>query len=195
MVIDRDKIETNGIAVCGWKGIGVAKTVTRSRGNQVFTIDEQPAIEVYQKYLNISSNSDIGYNAFGILLKRDDDTYVMRGALGVLEDKSVLYNGSIPEGSRIRFCMSPGFEVIDRTLEKLKEFNQRFPAAEAILAFDCVARHGSLGSMVEEETKALQNVWNAPVAGFFSFGEFGNNEKGHSDFHSYTLSALLMKKK
>ena len=195
MVIDRDKVETHGIAVCGWKGIGVTKTVTRSAGNLVYEIDGQPAGDVYNKYLNISSNADIGYNAFGILLKRDDKTYVMKAAISLNDDKSVLYTSTIPEGSKIRFCMSPGFEVIDRSLEKLKEFRHKIAATDAILAFDCLARRLSLGSLVEQETSTLCNLWNAPVAGFFSFGEFGNNEKGHSDFHSYTLSALLMKKK
>jgi hypothetical protein len=195
MVIDNDKMETKGIAVCGWKGIGIAKTVTRSVGNQVYTINGQPAMEVYEKYLDIKSNADIGYNAFGILLERKDGTSVMRGAVAEREDKSVMYTGTIPEGSRIRFCMSPGFEVIDRTLEKLKEFNNSIPDSDAILAFDCVARRSSLGPMVEQETSALADRWGVPVAGFFSFGEFGNNEKGNCDFHSYTLSALFLKKK
>jgi len=34
----------------------------------------------------------------------------------------------------------------------------------------------SLGSMVEEEIKGIQNLWNKPLAGFFSYGEVGVNK-------------------
>ncbi|MEO7265522.1 MAG: FIST N-terminal domain-containing protein, partial [Ferruginibacter sp.] len=51
LIIDKDKVEINGIATCGWKAIGTAKTITKSTGNIVYTIDDKPALDMIIKYL------------------------------------------------------------------------------------------------------------------------------------------------
>ena len=58
IIIDEDKIDIKGIATCGWKPIGIAKTVTRSSGNIVYTIDDKPALDLVIKYLGLDVNHD-----------------------------------------------------------------------------------------------------------------------------------------
>ena len=51
LVMDADKIDLHGMAISGWKPIGITKTVTKSEGNTVYTIDDKPALDVYMRYL------------------------------------------------------------------------------------------------------------------------------------------------
>ncbi|MBL0306480.1 MAG: hypothetical protein IPQ25_10735 [Chitinophagaceae bacterium] len=51
LIIDEDKISIKGLATCGWKPIGITKTVTKSEGNIVYTIDDQPALDLLMNYL------------------------------------------------------------------------------------------------------------------------------------------------
>ena len=44
----------DGKSLDGWEPVGVAKMVTRAEGNLVHTIDDQPALELYRKYLDIN---------------------------------------------------------------------------------------------------------------------------------------------
>lgn len=196
LVFDHAFIQLSGITVGGWKGIGTSKVITKSEGNVVFTIDNQPVLKVYQRYLEVGSNLDISRsNETGLLVERLDGSVVMRAALKINDDKSILYAGSMPEGAKVRFCISPGSEVINNTIDQLRKFHEKIPNAEAAILFSCVSRLQALGPMLEKETMALTEIWKIPYNGFFTLGEFGPGTTGLSDFHNFTLSIVLIKEK
>ena len=47
LVLDEEKISLHGMAISGWKPLGIARTVTKSEGGWIYTIDDQPALEMY----------------------------------------------------------------------------------------------------------------------------------------------------
>jgi hypothetical protein len=53
LIIDEDKIDVRGIATCGWKALGTTKTVTKSDGNVVYTLDHKPALDMLLNYLGV----------------------------------------------------------------------------------------------------------------------------------------------
>ena len=53
LLIDEDKIDVRGIATCGWNAIGTTKTVTKSEGSIVYTIDDKPALDMLMNYLGV----------------------------------------------------------------------------------------------------------------------------------------------
>jgi hypothetical protein len=196
LAIDLDAIEMKGHMIGGWKGIGTIKTVTHSEGNIVYTIDHQPALAVIKKYFNITDSLDITRIwEFGFVLVREDGTTVLRTMNRVFEDQSLSCTGAIPLGSKIRFSMAPGFDVLQQTIRDLCEYQKQTPDAEAIILFDCVARLMAFGPSAENETMEIARLWKVPMTGFFTYGEFGPNEKGNCDFHNYTLSMALLKEK
>ena len=50
LALDEDKVKIRGKATCGWKAVGTEKTVTRSEGNHVFTVDNEPVLDITAKY-------------------------------------------------------------------------------------------------------------------------------------------------
>jgi hypothetical protein len=50
IAFDEEKVAVSGIATCGWKAVGTEKTVTKSEGNHVFTIENEPALDITTKY-------------------------------------------------------------------------------------------------------------------------------------------------
>ncbi len=196
LVFDHAFIQLTGITVGGWKGIGTSKVITKSEGNVVFTIDHQPVLKVYQRYLEVGSNLDISRsNETGLLVERQDGSVVMRAALRINHDQSILYAGSMPEKAKVRFCISPGSEVVSQTIEQLKKFHEKAPKAEAGILFSCVSRLQAIGPMLGKETRALSDIWEIPYNGFFTIGEFGPGSTGISDFHNFTLSVVLIGEK
>ena len=195
LIFDRNAIELHGMAVSGWKAIGTPKRITKAAGNVVYTIDDQPALEVYRRYLGVTGiSSDHTLAAeYPLQVEREDGFCVLRAAMVVNEDKSMVYAGTVPEGATVRFSMPPGFEVVEYSIEQFSEFNQEIPEADAIVLFSCKARHLALGPMVEDEISAICKLWNVPLVGFFTYGEIGPCSGGRCDFHNDTLCLVLIK--
>jgi len=194
LIFDRNTIELQGIAVSGWKGIGTLKTITKAEGNIVYRIDDEPALDMYNKYLNIGDDPMLAAE-YPLLLIRDDGSFVLRAAFVVNEDKSMVYAGTVPEGAKVRFSMPPGSEIIEHAIEQMSKFNQQILRSDAIVLFSCKARHLALGPMVEDEISAVHKLWKVPLVGFFSYGEIGPVPQGRCDFHNYTLVPVLINEK
>jgi hypothetical protein len=62
-----------------------------------------------------------------------------------------------------------------------------------VLAFDCIARRGVLGSdgIKDEINRIAENGGEAPVAGFYTYGEIART-RGISGFHNQTLVVLAV---
>ncbi len=205
IIVDRDKIDITGIATCGWKPIGITKTVTKSSGNIVYTIDGQPALDLVIKYLGLTmdhestaSNTVVNLGAYYPLqLERENAPPVMRTAmLGNIEDRSLVCAGTVPQGAKVRFSLPPDFDVIDTVVEECTELkNENQAGADAVLMFSCISRYLSFGVMTSEEIERVTQVWNAPFIGFFCYGEFGKSKAGKHEFHNNTCCVVVMKEK
>jgi len=154
LIFNQTIIDLQGIAVSGWKGIGTTKTITKAEGNIVYEIDNEPILDMYNKYLNIDDDIQLAFE-YPLILIRDDGTFVMRVPTTLNEDKSLVYGGTMPENSKVRFSMPPGFEVIDHAIDQMSEFRQQIPKSDAIVLFSCKARHMALGPVVEDEISAV----------------------------------------
>ena len=53
LVLDGKKVGLRGVALSGWKPIGIARTITKAEGSMVYTIDNKPALETYLRVLGI----------------------------------------------------------------------------------------------------------------------------------------------
>ena len=205
LIFDSDKVEVTGIATCGWKPIGITKTVTKSEGNVVYTIDDQPAFDLVIKYLGLNTdemnainNTVVNLGAYYPLqLERDDAPPVMRTAmLGNKKDRSLICAGNVPQGAKVRFSLPPDFDVIDTVVEEctgLKTDTQG--NADAVIMFSCISRYLSFGVMTSEEIERVMKVWNAPFIGYFSYGEFGKSKRGKHEFHNNTCCVVALKEK
>ncbi|MEO5648126.1 MAG: FIST N-terminal domain-containing protein, partial [Chitinophagaceae bacterium] len=90
LVLNEDKIALHGMAISGWKPIGLSRTVTKSEGNVIHTIDDQPALDMYMRYLGSvlpSADNQIEFfenlgNQYPIQIERDDREPLMCNPTG-----------------------------------------------------------------------------------------------------------------
>jgi len=196
LALDNVKIEVNGLAVSGWKGIGTIKTVTRAEGNVVYTIDDHPALDVYSRYFNINLGDDQTLAAeYPLQVMREDGSFVLRAAMIINPDKSMVYAGTVPQGSQVQFSMPPSTEIIDFAIQNLSHFKQDTTNADALILFSCKGRHLALGPMIEDEIDSIFHLWEAPMVGFFTYGEIGPTKAGRCDFHNNTLTLVTLREK
>lgn len=204
LIIDEDMVDISGVATCGWKPIGITKTITKSSGNIVYTIDDKPALDLVMKYLGLSLSDEPMNNTvfslgayYPLQLEREDAPAVMRTAmLGNTEDRSLVCAGKIPQGSKVRFSLPPDFDVIDTVVEECTEVKEeQLQVADAVILFSCVSRYLSFGVMTSEEIERVNEVWNAPLIGFFTYGEYGKSKRGKHEFHNNTCCVVALREK
>ena len=204
LIINEDKVEVNGIATCGWKAIGTTKTITKSEGNIVYTIDDKPALDMIIKYLGVEIDFDAGKEIvtqigayYPLQMERENVAPVMRTAMFAnREDRSLICAGNVPQGSKVRFSLPPDFDAIEKVVEECIELkNEKQEQADALIMFSCISRHLSFGILMKEEIDQVQQVWGAPLAGFFSYGEYGKSKTGKHEFHNNTCCVVALKEK
>jgi hypothetical protein len=205
LVLNEEKIQLYGMAISGWKPMGITRTVTKSEGNLIYTIDGQPALEIYLRLLgkerSPSDDQASFFDSVGIhypfQIEREGRAPKMCSPIGYDKEKKALKcESDVPQGSRFRFSTAPDFEILDTVITTANELKSECNAeADALLVFSCAGRLSTLGPIANLENEGLQKVWNVPMAGFYTYGEFGKGINGKHEFHSCTNSWVVLKER
>src|SRR3569832_1729787 len=153
----------------GWVPVGKRMRATKVDGLHIQTIDDQPAFDVYQRYLGITSTENFCLNAmeFPFLVKRHGETLASVPSL-VGPNKSIYLSSKLEEGKEIQFGYADFptiWEHVKNTETALREFRP-----EAINIYSCVVRYFVMQKEVGAELLPFQKIAN--TAGFFTLGEF-----------------------
>ncbi|MEM7182816.1 MAG: adenylate/guanylate cyclase domain-containing protein [Spirochaetota bacterium] len=195
-VFDGERIQLEGIAISGWLEIGTPKIVTKSSGNYVYEMDNEPVIDIYKRYFKImgSIEEQLLVSEYPISIHRENGERIMRVAVSIDEEKQAIhYGGPIAEGTTIRFCSPNIVRTLEHTIEQLHEFQLQRERndVDAVLIFDCAIRSRSFGSYMQKEIRCIRQLWQAPLVGFSSWGEIGSKGAG-CDFYHTTIALVLV---
>ncbi|MDX1809414.1 MAG: PAS domain S-box protein [Sulfurospirillaceae bacterium] len=178
-VISSEHLNVTANCFMNWDSIGKVMTVTKSKGSEVYEIDNQKAIDIYRNYLGDEiANRILEIGSEFPLIYKSDDVDVARALIAAnKETGSITFAGEIPQGTKVRF----GFANI----EHLKYHNQKIlmenfaHTKEAIYVYSCAMRRNMLGSFFENELAHINAV--APTSGFITYGEFFHKQKSCSN--------------
>ncbi len=193
-----------GKATCGWKAVGTERTVTKSEGNHVFTVDDIPVLDITAKYGGIENvapdNAGLLMElatTFPLQLQRKEGDPVMRPGLAIdWSDRSFYCSGSVPQGAKVRFSIPPDFDVMEKVIKGVEGMKaMEMPEADALIVFSCAGRIVSLGPLMQMEIEGVKNVWNVPMAGMFSNAELGRATGGNLEMHNLTTCVVALKEK
>jgi hypothetical protein len=201
VVFDQEKVMMKGRASHGWKPFGTSKTVTKSEGGRIYTIDNEPALDICLRYTGIpidhpNLQMELILNCPLQLEKEQGDPVMRPGFHIFLEDHSIATFGKIPVGSKVRFSLAPDFDVIQKVVEENSNFKEaEMPEADALVVYNCSGRLLTLGPFIGQEIKGMQDVWNVPMAGMFSNAEIGRTMQGQVELHNLTTCWVALKEK
>lgn len=204
LALDESKILIKGKATCGWKAVGTEKTVTKSEGNHVYTVDDTPVLDLTAKYgglENVTPDNtglllEIAAN-LPLQLQREKGDPVMRPGLVIdWNDRSFYTSGSVPQGSKVRFSIPPDFDVMEKVIDGIKELKAtEMPEADAVVIFSCAGRILAFGPMMNMEIAGVKKIWNVPMAGMFSNAELARATGGNLEMHNLTTCCVVLKEK
>ncbi|HVF12251.1 MAG TPA: FIST N-terminal domain-containing protein [Actinomycetota bacterium] len=186
----------------GWRPVGDSFLVTRSSNNRVFSLDDQPALDVYLKLLDAPDEAYTNHAAFTRfamthplgLTRRSEEPHVRFVADADFEERSLICIAEVPQGGTASFLKGDEESVLKATDGACGDALESLSSDPlGLIAFDCIARRGVLGDLgiVTEVNRISDHAKGAPVAGFYTYGEFART-RGLSGFHNQTLVVLAV---
>lgn len=166
----------------GWDTFGPERLITKSKGNVLFQLDNQPALALYKEYLGAQAK-DLPSSGllFPLSLRLPGNSgggevEVVRTILSVKEeDQSLTFAGDMPEGVPAKLMKANFDRLIDGASGAAGMSTESLGASRAELAIliSCIGRKLVLGDRTEEELEAAQAVigHQAILTGFYSYGE------------------------
>ncbi len=191
-----DRLKVGCASLGGWDSFGPERLVTRSRGNILYELGGQSALDLYETYLGEHAK---GLPATGLLfplsLRTDEDsTGVVRTILSVNRDeRSLTFAGDIPEGSYARLMKANFDRLIDGAVGAARATSAGLDGGTAQLAIliSCVGRKLILKQRVEEEVEGVRDVLGdgCALTGFYSYGEISPFTPGAKcELHNQTMT-------
>ncbi len=206
LVLDSDRVSLNGMAITGWKKLGISRKVTKSKGKLLYSIDGKPAVDMYLKYLGKGEEAAARdfklleelSSVYPFMVERENsDETVLKGPTNIdHEENALIMDTEMKEGEKFWFCVPPDFDIVEEIIDEAKEVKDAAgEEADALLVFSCAGREPALGPLVTMENEGLAEVWNSPMAGFFTYGEYGRAKNGQQHKHGGACCWVALKEK
>jgi hypothetical protein len=204
LVLNADKVSLNGMAITGWKKLGISRKVTQSKGKLLYSIDGKPALEMYLKYLGKSEQggdrdfdvlNELSFEYPFITERENSHEILIKSPMNIdHEENALVMDMEMKEGETFWFSVPPDFDIVEEIIDEAKEVkNAAGGDADALLVFSCAGREPALGPLVTMENEGLAEVWKSPMAGFFTYGEFGRAKNGQQHVHSTACCWVALK--
>lgn len=222
LVFCDNKILPNAVSLClmaskipviisvkhGHKPLTPALTVTKAKDNILYEINEEPAFEVWKRYVR----SDLKKEGFDVdQIKDAEETskllmkyeagfmtgtdYKVRFPSSCNRDGSINFSCSIFEGTALKIMSSNETDQINSAkiaAEEAALIAKERKIAGAII-FDCACREMILKDKFEQAVNEMRKVLSdIPIIGFETYGEIAMEIGQLSGFHNTTTVVMLI---
>ena len=158
----------------GYKPIGPIYKVHLAKENKIYVIDYEDASLLAKKLLKNTDGDirNLWYSPILVISDKKGYVDVVRTFKDIKENYYIELFGKVETNFNIKLSFATNNMLLKedtRIAEKIKEKIQ----PEIVFNFSCVAREFILGEKKEEESKIYSQILNAPVFGFFTYGEIG----------------------
>lgn len=174
-------------AQSGAQWVGSKTEITKSDGNIVYEIDDQPAAQFLTDRFGIK-NEDIGLG-FGLtIFDKDDNLLFVRSVFNVdIETGSITFAGEVPQGTNVAITfgnLEAYMKGVDMSCAHALELWGSTETPSAAIVISCAGRRWVMGGSHMEEVSNIRNKLEQPprspipFLGFYSYGEIApvNNQ-------------------
>ena len=175
----------------GWQTLGMPFKVTKADGNRLIEVNDRPAVELYEKYMQIKADENFAEETFEFpLMAQLDGEEILRHTMAVEEDGTLVLAGYVTEGMDIYLCYGAPADIVHKVDIRLNEVGHFQP--EAILLYSCSVRKAFWEDFVNVEMLPFQKI--AETAGFHTWGEVNRDKKnGNVLEYNITLMSIAMR--
>ena len=194
-----ETLEISFASFGGWSTFGPERIITKSEANILYEIDDQPALDLYKKYLGDKANQLPQASLLYPLNVTPEGKKepVVRTILGIDHEKqSMTLAGDVPVNSRVQLMMASVDAIAEGASEAAKlAMKNRKNKPQLALLVSCVGRKLVMNQRVEEEIERVHEVVgeNTAITGFYSYGEMAPFSRNtFCDLHNQTMTLTLI---
>ena len=181
----------------GYRPIGPTYKVNLVKENQVYVIDFEDASILAKKLLK-NTNGDIRnlwYSPLLVISDKNGLVDVVRTFKNIKENLYVELFGFIEQNSSIKLSFATNDMLLEEDIKTANNIKEKIQP-EIVFNFSCVAREYILGEKKEKEPELYSKILNAPVFGFFTYGEIGpDNEFKTAKLYNQSSLVVAIKEK
>lgn len=184
----------------GWDSFGPERMITKSKGNVLYELDNQNALDLYKKYLGEAAKELPSSALFFPLSIKAEGTeeLLVRTILSICEEtKSMTFAGNMPEGTIAQMMKHNSDRLIggaEQAAENcITDKNESEP--ELAILISCVGRRIVLGQNIEEEIEVIRGQFGNKtiLTGFYSYGEIAPfNNLSKCELHNQTMTITTL---
>ena len=175
----------------GWHPVGKELTVTGyDLGGLVTTIDDCPAVNIYNRYLNVQPDEYFFDNTCSFpLLGTSGKRIVARTPLGYTADGALQFGMPVPAGTRLRLSYTKPEYLLGESVSSSNALASFRP--QALLLFACLNRREFLGAeLAEREFWYYRNACPS-MTWVYGYGEILRTSEGGGILNSSIVSVGL----
>jgi len=191
-IISFSNVEMATSIAMGFHPVGVRYEVTEADGYNIYTVDNKPFVEtidMLSKDIYNFKNEYLWYTPIIVLDESSNDLMTLRTFKSKKRD-SVEFYGPIKKGQKIRLTYGEREMILDADEKSAKSIKEKISTPELILNFSCIARQYILENGQLDENRIYIKYLNAPLFGFFTYGEIGHSPN-MSSLQFYNETSLL----
>ncbi|MBW1297948.1 FIST signal transduction protein [Aquimarina litoralis] len=194
-----DSLDITSAQYGGWTPFGPERIVTKSDNNILYELDEQPALDLYKKYLGDKA-AELPQSAllYPLSVKSEGKKEaIVRTILSIDEkENTMILAGDVAEGSVVQLMMANIDKIAEGAAQAaLFGMEKREKSPDLAILVSCIGRKLVMDQRVEEEIEEVVEIVGkeAVVTGFYSYGElapFRNSKK--CELHNQTMTLTLI---
>lgn len=182
----------------GWSVFGPRRQITHSEGNILFTLDDEPALDLYEHYLGEDAKA-LPSSALLFPLNVFDPAHpehsVVRTILSVDRDKRTMtFAGDVPQGWTAQLMRGNVDRLINGAADAARQIisaKGELPPQTLVLMVSCIGRRLLMGQRTIDEVEAAgaELGSGAVRVGFYSYGEICPHDvSGRGEMHNQTMT-------
>jgi hypothetical protein len=187
----------------GWDVFGPRRKITKSKGNVLFELDGEPALDLYERYLGEEAKGLPGTGLLFPLQVQDPnhpEHLVVRTILGIDRDKrSMTFAGDVPEGWGGQLMRGAFTRLAEGAAEAARQAQEGLADGKhregiAVLV-SCIGRRLLMGQRTTDELEAAEGELGAQLSrlGFYSYGEISPHAaSGICELHNQTMTVTTI---
>ncbi len=193
-----ESLEVSYAQYGGWTTFGPERIITKSDQNVLHELDNQPALDLYKKYLG-DKVAELPQSAllYPLSVKSKNKTEaIVRTILNIDESTNTMtLAGDVPEGSTVQLMMANIDHIVDGALQAADiGMKSRKNKPELAILISCIGRKLVLDQRVEEEIEeVIESIGSqAKITGFYSYGELAPFTRNlNCELHNQTMTLTL----
>ncbi|MBK7965284.1 MAG: FIST C-terminal domain-containing protein [Bacteroidetes bacterium] len=182
----------------GWEEFGNEILITKSHQNTLLELNHEPALKVYNQFINTNIPSNDGYTLLApICIKTNNEPFASVRAIKSIneEEKSITFDGVVPQGCYIKMMKANFESLINAATSAAKNSARNISKPELAIVISNVGRKIILSKRIEEEVEVIREVLgeNTAITGFYSYGDISfvkGATKSESNNQSMTITTM-----